>query len=252
MLETLARLEVPGVHLDLGHVGVFRLLAAQARLGPRQEVELLEAMQRKDGDDVARALEQVCDAAARERIAALVDLNGGTEVLGAARELLAGAGPAVAGCLDALAALVDALVASGTAPPLHLDLAELRGYRYHTGVVFAAFVPGLGQEIARGGRYDDIGEAFGAARPATGFSTDLKTLVSLSPAATAAQPSVVRAPWSTDPGLRARVAALRAEGARVVFALPGEKVPAARSGRRLEQHRGTWVVVGDDGEQARA
>ncbi len=110
---------------------------------------------------------------------ALAELCGGREVLSQAREVLAGAPAPVQTALADITAIADSLAARFPQLPLYFDLGELRGYHYHTGVVFAAFVPGVGESIAQGGRYDDIGADFGRARPATGFSTDLKTLVTL-------------------------------------------------------------------------
>ena len=251
MLATLARLGVDEVHLDLGHVGVFRALAARARLAPRAEAELLDALQRKAGDEVDEALATVQDRSLRCDIRALIDLNGGVRTLDDARSALAGCGAEVLACIDALARLVDLLAIRGVTVPVHFDLAELRGYRYHTGIVFAAFVPGQGQEVARGGRYDDIGRAFGAQRAATGFSTDLKALVALGKRGAIAQPPPIEAPWSSAPGLLARVAQLRADGERVVFALPDAGAVASEGSGRLEQHDGDWVVVYTNREQPR-
>jgi ATP phosphoribosyltransferase regulatory subunit len=124
--------------------------------------------------------------------------------------------------------------------PLHFDLAELRGYRYHTGTVFSAYMPGQGQAIAQGGRYDDIGKLFGYARPATGFSTDLRTLVRL----VAAPPEPVRgilAPADDDTELTAEIDRLRAAGERVVRQLPGAKATACCT-RRLIRQDGRWAI----------
>ena len=110
---------------------------------------------------------------------ALVDLDGSPAILERAGRELAGGGKEVEHALANLAALVGAVHARRPDLDLHVDLAELRGYRYHTGFVFAAFVPGYGREVARGGRYDEIGSVFGRARAATGFSADLKTLIDL-------------------------------------------------------------------------
>ncbi len=110
---------------------------------------------------------------------ALAELNGSDEIISQAERLLAGAGPVVFAALQTLNRISTGVHERLPGLPIHFDLAELRGYRYHTGLVFAAYVPGQGQEIARGGRYDKIGQAFGLARPATGFSADLKTLHAL-------------------------------------------------------------------------
>ncbi|MBA1331021.1 ATP phosphoribosyltransferase regulatory subunit, partial [Candidatus Endoriftia persephone str. Guaymas] len=129
--------------------------------------------------------------------------------------------------------------------PIHFDLAELRGYHFHTGVVFAAFVPGSGREIARGGRYDQIGKVFGRARPATGFSTDLKTLIRLGNSADVPQPEAIFAPWSDDPALAAEVERLRVAGQRVISGLPGQQGGAQEMGciQELRLSDGQWRLV---------
>ena len=141
----------------------------------------------------------------------------------------------------------------------NFDLAELHGYHYQTGVVFAAFVPGLGQEVARGGRYDDIERVYGAPRAATGFSSDLKTLVSLAGDQQAQEPSLIEAPWCDDRKLLAAVEVLRAGGERVVFALPTgtgsvdvDNNTGVGNGVSRKIHlnsNGDWVVVNTQAEQ---
>lgn len=259
MVATLDRVGVPDVHLDLGHVGVFRILVAQAQLDARCELELLEAMQRKAGADVDKVLAGVGDAKARGHLRALIDLNGGPETLHEARRELAGAGEAVLRCIDDLSRLVELLQGRGVQLPMHFDLAELRGYRYHTGAVFAAFVPGLGQEIARGGRYDGIERVYGAPRAATGFSSDLKTLVALADEQQVQEPSLIEAAWCDDRKLLAAVEVLRASGERVVFALPTatgsddvDSSTGVDKGVSRKMHLnsdGDWVVVNTQAEQ---
>jgi ATP phosphoribosyltransferase regulatory subunit len=102
-----------------------------------------------------------------------------------------------------------------------IDLADLRGYHYHSGVMFAAYVPGLPNAVARGGRYDHVGEAFGRARPATGFSMDLRELARLLPIAE--RKRAVRAPWGTESELCQKIAELRKAGEVVIQALPGHE-----------------------------
>jgi ATP phosphoribosyltransferase regulatory subunit len=158
---------------------------------------------------------------------------------------LADANAEVRGALDYLQRTAELVAAWLPDTPVHFDLAELRGYHFHTGVVFAAFVPGLGQEIARGGRYDHIGEVFGRARPATGFSTDLKTLLRLGNRPQAESAPTVFAPWSPDPALRHRIEDLREQGLRVVRGLPGQAQGAAEMGcnRVLVQRGGNWELA---------
>jgi ATP phosphoribosyltransferase regulatory subunit len=248
MLETLMVAGVEDVHLDLGHVGIFRGLAKQAGIDGEQESSLHDALQRKARSEIAEIVSTTgADANVAAMILALSELNGDESVLRDARAALSAADSAVLDAVDRLERTAQAVNARFPSTPLHVDLAELRGYRYHTGVVFAALVPGHGQEVARGGRYDEIGSAFGHARPATGFSTDLKSLLSLAGVAgEAGGRSVILAPWSSEPQLAARVKALRAEGERVVYELPGEENSAAPGTRRLRKRGGRWQITEKD------
>jgi len=127
---------------------------------------------------------------------------------------------------------------------LHFDLAELRGYQFHTGAVFAAFVADRGQEIARGGRYDEIGKVFGRARPATGFSTDLRILMQLGHRNWPQAASAILAPADNDAALSDKVRALRAEGEAVIQQLPGQAGSVTETGcdRVLRWNGSEWVV----------
>ncbi len=246
MLETLAIAGVQDVHVDLGHVGVFRALAKQAGIDGHGESALHDALQRKARGEIAELLDATpVDAGVARMIVALAELNGDASVLGDARRVLATAHPEVLAAVHRLEQTVEAVAARFPGTPLHVDLGELRGYRYHTGVVFSALVPGHGQEVARGGRYDEIGRAFGQARPATGFSTDLKSLLSLAGlSGEQASAPVIRAPWSSEPDLVALVSALRGEGKRVVYELPGEECKAGtRGGRALRKRHGKWQLT---------
>lgn len=245
MLETLYLAGATELHLDLGHVGIFRALAREAGLDADAEKRLFEALQRKAVGELAELLEPLPGGQARDRIATLVELNGGVETLDHAGEHLKGAGPEVQQALQRLWALASTLERRHPEVTLHFDLAELAGYQFHTGVVFAAFVPGSGREVARGGRYDHIGRAFGRARPATGFSSDLKALLELAPGLPTEHASGILAPWSDDVALHKRVRELRAEGERVLIELPGRGDAPAALGcdRRLERRGEHWELV---------
>ena len=245
MVASLAMVGLHQPHIDLGHVGVFRGLAREAGLSEDQEQVLFDALQRKakpEIDDYVEAL--AIEPAYRSMFAALVDLNGGGDVLDEARGRLRQGGPAVQSALDNLQRIAAAAGARMPNIGLHFDLAELRGYHYQTGVVFAAFVPEHGQEIARGGRYDDIGRAFGGARPATGFSTDLETLLMLSRNHSSRLAGVF-APCVADTALDELVSDLRARGERVCAELPGQLGGARELGcdRIIEHRDGAWVVT---------
>ncbi|MEK0360987.1 ATP phosphoribosyltransferase regulatory subunit [Pseudomonas sp. CBC3] len=245
MLETLGLASVPDLHMDLGHVGIYRGLARAAGLSGDAEQCLFDALQRKAMDEIA-ALTANVEPSLASMLRALARLCGGRETLDAAKVVLAGAPSAVREALDGLIQIAEQLAVRYPNLPLYFDLGELRGYHYHTGVVFAVFVPGVGQSIAQGGRYDDIGADFGRARPATGFSTDLKTLVSLGNAELASPAVGIWAPYDTDPGLWKSVCRLREQGERVVQALDGQQGDAALSvgcDRQLVLQEGSWTVT---------
>lgn len=243
MLDTLQQARIDNLHLDLGHVGVFRGLAQAASLDADTEERLFAALQRKAVTDVAELTVQLPDELAG-MLKALCTLCGGPEVLERARRMLDGAPRAVRAALDELQQVADVLMQRYPQVPVYFDLSELRGYNYHTGVVFAAFVPGVGHSIAQGGRYDDIGAVFGRSRPATGFSTDLKTLVSLGRADEPAVAEAIWAPADNDSQLWQAVCSLRAQGETVIQALSGQGVAeaaAAGCNRQLVLRDGQWI-----------
>ncbi|WP_038053547.1 ATP phosphoribosyltransferase regulatory subunit [Thioalkalivibrio sp. ALJ1] len=246
MLATLSVCGVEHTSLDLGHVGIYRALARDAGLDESQEQDFFDQLQRKSvpeiEDTLARWQDTGMDAAACARLRRLADLNGDATVLDTARKALEGAPTEVVTALDHLQAVVARLEASEPGLDLHLDLAELRGYAYHTGLVFAAFVPGSGQAIARGGRYNEIGRVFGRARAATGFSTDLRAFVRRENGQKGPARQTVAAPATGGADLEAAIADLRARGQRVVRELEGQNNESPTDAR-LERRDGQWTVV---------
>ncbi|MDH5786058.1 MAG: ATP phosphoribosyltransferase regulatory subunit [Chromatiales bacterium] len=244
MVTTLQQAGLEKIYLDLGHVGIFRSLAEEAGLSPAFEAQLFDMLQRKSRPEIDALLAGNTLAAPYNRIfAQLVDLHGDISVLDTASELFAAAGEATRVALANLSTIAEA--AQGIeGVELHFDLAELRGYHYHTGAVFTAYVAGEGQAIAQGGRYDDIGKVFGRARPATGFSTDLKQILSLV-AATTPDVRGIFAPAGGDVVMLSAIAELRASGERVIQALPGQSAGAAEMGcdRELVLQGGSWRTV---------
>jgi len=246
-LLTLETAGIEDLYLDLGHVGIFRGLARQAELDGQQEIALFEALQRKAVPEIEALIDAYrLDAVQARMMLALATLNGDDALDQAATELAA-ADPSVRAAVDHVRRVAEETHKWLPDVPVHFDLAELRGYHYKTGVVFAAFVPGWGQEIARGGRYDDIGRVFGRSRPAVGFSTDLKRLLHLGTGIDARyqRPQRVLAPWSSDPDLQREIERLRREGRQVVTELPGQDKGARELGcpERLECTAMGWVVV---------
>lgn len=251
MLEMLAIAGIESVHLDLGHVGIYRELARQAGLDATQEAELFEILQRKDYPELATLLRTltVSDSTA-EMLKALIDLNGHEGVIEDARTRLASANAPVHRALSDLESISHGLSGFFPALRINFDLAELRGYHYKTGVVFAAFVPGYGREIARGGRYDEIGRIFGRARPATGFSADLKVLARLGNRASDSLAGMrIFAPAIDDPDLYEKMRDLRSLGKTVIQELSGQTGGAREMGcsHCLRKHGQSWEIfpVGD-------
>lgn len=244
MVETLRACEINEAYFDLGHVGVFRGLARQAGLNAAQEAELFDALQRKAKPEISMMLaDWQLDNNLVAMLSSLADLNGDEEALARAETRLEKASDEVKAALADLKQMASSIKQAMPGISLHYDLAELRGYHYHTGVVFAAFVPGKGMAIAQGGRYDGIGKAFGNSRPATGFSTDLKTLLALAPAVVVKDAGIF-APCVQDSKLDELIQTLRAQGERVVCALPGQQGDAGTMGcdREIAKQGGDWVI----------
>ncbi len=228
---------VAETRLDVGHVGVFRAIARHGGVGAEREAELLEALLAKDRPGLV-GLTGALDAAPRAALRLLPELYGGGEVLARARAELPPY-PEIGAALDDLGTLLGE---NGFA--MSIDLADLRGYHYHSGVVFAAYCAGLPSAIALGGRYDEVGKAFGRARPATGFSMDVRQVVRV--AARPAGRGAIRAPHGKDPALAAAIESLRRGGEVVIVELPGHDAARAELGcdRQLVRRADKWEVEG--------
>jgi ATP phosphoribosyltransferase regulatory subunit len=242
LAEVLRLAEVPATRIDIGHVAIFHALAAPAGLSPAREEELFDLLQSKDLPGL-RALVAGVAEPVRSALLALPELYGGPEVLAAAAARLPRT-PEIGAALDELGHLAGAL----SDLPISFDLADLRGYHYHSGVVFAAYGAGSPAALALGGRYDRVAEAFGRARPAIGFSLDLRELVSHQ--AERPERGAILAPCDGDAALAQQVASLRAEGEIVIAALPGHEGTWNEAGcdRQLVLRDGRWTVEPLPGE----
>jgi ATP phosphoribosyltransferase regulatory subunit len=242
MLETLAISGIQDVHLDLGHVSIFRGLSQQANLSAEQEAELFEVLQRKATDEVDELLTSYqLDAGWHKAFYTLLSLNGDIAVLDEAKVSLAIGGDDVLSAIDELKQVAALLKSIYPALPLYFDLAELRCYQYQTGVVFAAFVPGFGSEVARGGRYDNLTGKLDTPLPATGFSADIKVLAKLSALLKETTKDIILAPASDDADLHGIVRQLRASGNIVVQALPNDLQPPQHT-QTIAKVDGLWKV----------
>lgn len=242
MLDTLQLGNCGQVHLDLGHVAIYRSLVQAAGLDEAAEWQLFDIFQRKAVPELEQFLAgQVTDPALSAMLRTLVSLAGDVGTLGKARHLLSGA-PGIGQVLAELEQIAAAIGQSHPGVQLYFDLGELRGYHYHTGAVFSAYLPGMGQAIAKGGRYDHIGEVFGRARPATGFSTDLAELVRRVAEGPVAER--IFAPLAADPALGQSIQSLRTAGHVVVQALDVSQTPASLGCPWMLQLSGSgWVKV---------
>ncbi|SDH08578.1 ATP phosphoribosyltransferase regulatory subunit [Nitrosomonas sp. Nm132] len=246
MLKCLAVSGIDKIHLDLGHVAIFRSLIKGSGVLPELEVDLYNILQTKDTatlrELLCTRLDKRLDKSIREALMLLPELYGDRKILTHARKMLPNH-PEIESALNQLEVIEEEL--KTYVDKITFDLSDLRGYHYHTGMVFAAYTQGSANAIALGGRYDEIGKAFGRARPATGFSMDLRELSRLTTLDTS--PKGILAPYErNDKTLEKIVEQLRDEGHIVVTELPGNENEEDTSyyDRKLILHNGVWEVVG--------
>ena len=240
LVDVLRAAGVEAPVLVLGHMGIYQGLVEEMHLDGEERAALFSAVQRKSETDITELLEARCGA---DRVARLPTLMGRRQVLREARAALAGAPPAVALAIDALERLADLVSARCPTVEVRFDVAELAGYGYHNGPVFSAYQNDRGSALARGGRYDGIGAAFGRARPATGFDVSLKQLVT----ATSEVSRAVWVPLAAPEGrrqqsLQGALRRLRESGEIVVSAVSEAEQPPERCDRMLVEVDGVWTV----------
>lgn len=236
MYETMQLSQIGDVHIVLGHVGIFRSLVQLSNLSAQYESELFDATQRKSYEEIDSLLvAHVADQDVRSMLKALTRLHGDESVLAGAQRVFDNAPQSVKAELVELEAI--ALGVRQRLPHISLgfDLCELRGYEYHTGIVFAAYTPNYGRAVAQGGRYNEIGSAFGQSRPASGFDADLKVIARLSQTDIQREAAIF-APQSQDPELTALIASLRESGERVIENLDSGE-PVLQELRELDCNR---------------
>ncbi len=242
LVKALQAIGIEQVHIDFSHVNIFGSLIESSQIDAQLEQDLYAALQSKDQSSV-KALSQNLDQVTREALINLTTLNGDSSILTKAAQILP-ATPAIQAALASLNKVSTALKDLGVT--VSFDLSELRGYHYHSGIVFAAYAQGYKGPLALGGRYDEVGQAFGRARPATGFSLDLRGVVT---ALLPAQPEmVILAPASDDVTLAVKIDALRAEGHVVIQALTGTEPDheELNCNRKLVHYNSGWHVMSID------
>ncbi len=239
LLASMSLAGMKKVRLDLCHVGVFHAILAQDPVACQNKPVLYSLLESKDISGLKEISAQF-QPQTRDALLVLPNLYGNVSILEEARQIL----PKLPGIDIALNELtfLAALIPSNNGVEVTIDLADLRGFHYHSGVTFAAYVPNLPNAVARGGRSDHVGESFGRETPATGFSLDLRELARLMP--NAERKNAIMAPWGMELALREKIAGLRAQGEIVIQRLPGHKNEADEfdCNRELVFETGNWKL----------
>ena len=243
MLSTLRSIEINNICLDIGHIGIFRSLISKSKLNTEQELEVFEILKRKAKDELKIFYKELkINDDSSKAMLDLIDLHGDPSVLDDALRVLKKSFPDVKKYLDEVKALTDS-ISDNSDLSINIDLSELRGYNYHTGMIYTAYVPNQGKGVAFGGRYDDIGSAFGRARPATGFSTDVKQLLDLQNIRENKSDKIF-APIKNDKALTKKINELREQGKTVIQELEGQKHTAIEMdcNQSLIFEKNNWLV----------
>lgn len=249
MLSTLNLAGIKKTHIDLAHVGIYRGLVAFAQLDHETELSLFDALSRKSLPDLdALAADDRENAEVIRLIRDIANLSGGMKALDQIRvrvEKLDSSLPSVIAAIDELQSITEQIQQRFSEVEIGFDFCELRGYNYHTGILFSAYSTDFGYALAKGGRYDDIGKDFGESRPATGFSADLKALVRITvnkSSGCANRSSGILAPAGSDEALLSKIAELR-KSERVVQQLSEQDVNETyKCQQRLVYENGVWQV----------
>lgn len=244
-LATIEKCQADNVVLDLGHVGIFSALANELALDTATKARVTDMLSRKSIPEISEWVKgRDINTTYANILLKLPELNGDMSVIDEAKAVVDGCNADMMVILDYLEKIAGRLTKRFPEVTIHIDLSELRGYAYHTGMIFEIYAAGMRREIIRGGRYDGIGEAFGHSRPATGFSTDLRILADIKKTTANAQ-DIILAPVGEDIKLAQAIDALRADGFRVIKQLDGHQYPAHDLGchKQLVEQDNDWVVV---------
>jgi ATP phosphoribosyltransferase regulatory subunit len=244
MLESLAVAGFDSVLVDIGHAGMIEAVCDVLTLSESARKNFLDILSRKSRPDLEAFLAEAELSPEHQALClSLLDLHGPRAILERAVSQLVPQVPAAEAALQTMMQTADLLAQLYPNAKLYFDVGEMRGLDYHTGLIFAAYDQRDGSLLAKGGRYDAVGEVFGRARPAIGFSMDLLDLVQLA-SLQPVQRLGILAPDALDPELQTLVKQLRLSGERVVNALPQQADPAALGCDRLiERKNDIWTIV---------
>ena len=243
MLATLDAVRISNICLDVGHIGIFRSLISKSQLNSMQESEVFEIVKRKAKDELKIFYKKLkINDDSSKAMLDLIDLHGDAGILDDAIHAFDKLSPDIRKYVNEVKTLTDSIIDKFDVS-INIDLSELRGYNYHTGMIYTAFVPNEGKGIAFGGRYDDIGSAFGKARPATGFSTDVKQLLELQNISEDT-PDKIFAPVDDNDSLQKKITELREQGKIVIQELEGQNATAKEMNcsQTLVCENDQWVI----------
>jgi len=244
-LASIDKCDADNIVLDLGHVGIFSALAKELSFDAGTKATVSDMLSRKSIPELSEwVATQNISATYANILLKLPEFNGDISVVADAKAVIGESNVEMMAILDYLEQISTRLVERFPKLTIHIDLSELRGYAYHTGMIFEIYAAGIRREIIRGGRYDGIGEAFGNSRPATGFSTDLRILADIKKTTDTAIEKIL-APVGEDLKLVQAIDRLRAEGFHVIKQLDGQQYPAQDLGcqSQLVKQGNDWVVV---------
>jgi ATP phosphoribosyltransferase regulatory subunit len=244
LVDTLHSIELEDLHVDLGHMGVFQGLCRAEELDSTAQDKLSLAIGSRSRDDVARVSESLgLSSASTDLFVLMTSSSGEVDALPSVAKRFSSATEEVRQSIENLATISSILKKRLPGTRLYYDLAALKGQSYHNGLVFSVFMPGSGRAIASGGRYDDIGKVFGRARPATGFSIDLRTISRHINLPDTDEKNTIHVLYEDDPELHLAVRQLRQQGKRVVYRYDDDQSDNT-DGRisHLLRKDGKWIV----------
>ncbi|WP_321323658.1 ATP phosphoribosyltransferase regulatory subunit [Thiomicrorhabdus sp.] len=241
MLESMQRINLPDIKMSLGHVAIVTEMMRLADFDSKQSKEFIDILQRKAIPEYESFMASVeISADLKEKFAVLPKLCGdASNVIVEAKKSLSGLSTEIDSALDRVET-ISQFIQTGFSIPVHLDITEMRGYQYHTGIVFASYSGNRLQPVAKGGRYDNIGSVFGLALPATGFSLDLRSALDLLADVELNVKETIYVPHLVDTGLKTEIAELKSKGFRVIKSYDMDAVPGGS--KKLAEEAGKWVV----------
>ena len=244
LVDTLHSIGLEGLHVDLGHMGIFQGLCRAEELDPSAQDRLSLAIGSRSRDDVARVCQSLgLSSGSTDLFVLMTASSGEVDTLPSLAKRFSSATEEIRQSIENLVKISRILKKRLSGTRLYYDLAALKGQSYHNGLVFSVFMPGSGRAIASGGRYDDIGKVFGRARPATGFSLDLRTISRYINLPDTDETKTIHVVYEDDAELFHAVSQLRQQGRRVIYHYDDDQINKTdRHNSHLLRKDGKWIV----------